>query len=144
MHLSNINFESREIWPYPCCWLCMWRLTNIMAAREKNGKKRSGFQERKVHICVSINSFTRHTGTTEILGWGALQQCICQLWKWNWQYFTFHYIMSQESTEYLLTIAAIERVNTATATMMTIRVNWSKRERKKDFHETNSKLLLIS
>lgn len=37
--------------------------------------------------------------------------------------------MSQQNTEYLLTIAAIERVSTVTAAMMTIRVNLSKKKR---------------
>lgn len=124
MHLSNINFENEEIWPYPCCRLCAWRLTNIMAARKKNGK-RSRLHKRKVHICLGINIFTKHTGSKEIPPKGFTAAHLSAV---GMKQALFHIIMSQQNTEYLLTIAATERTNTATATTMTITVKLSKRE----------------
>lgn len=55
----------------------------------------------------------------------AFQQSICQLWKLNKIFhIKLHYVK-----EYLLIIAAPERVNTATATMMIIRIKLSEIKR---------------
>lgn len=50
------------VWPYPCCWLCMWRRTSIMAAGGKEKRKKvTATQEKKFLFALELTAFSKGT-----------------------------------------------------------------------------------
>lgn len=92
-----------------CCVLLILQL-------QKNGK-RSWLHKWKVYMYLSINCFKLHSDSGQVLkGFTATHSSTVEIKQAAFQ-----------STEYLPTITATERVTTATATIMKIRVSWSER-----------------